>query len=126
MEQGYLIDTNAVIDYLDNKLPVANSGLIDEITSQISVITRMELLSWANATIEQLDILQQFVSASVVYNLNEPIIVKAIELRKTQKIKLPDAIIAATALTHNLTLLTRNVSDFKNINGLNIINPHKN
>ena len=125
MEQEYLIDTNAVIDYLDNKLPEVGSGLIDGITPQISVISRMELLGWTNAEDEQLQVLQQFVSASVVYNLDEPVIVKAIDIRKAHKIKLPDAIIAATALVHSLTLLTRNVDDFKNIEGLDIINPHE-
>jgi len=125
MEQEYLIDTNAVIDYLDNKLPEAGCGLIDGITPQIAVITRMELLGWTNAEDEQLQILQQFVAASVVYNLDEPVIVKAIDIRKAHKIKLPDAIIAATALVHDLTLLTRNVSDFKIMEGLKLVNPHE-
>ena len=68
MEQRYLIDTNTVIDYLDNKLPENNSNLIDHIITQISVITRMELLGWENATEEQVDILQRFIDASVVHD----------------------------------------------------------
>ncbi|MGF1637039.1 MAG: type II toxin-antitoxin system VapC family toxin [Cyclobacteriaceae bacterium] len=125
MEQEYLIDTNAVIDYLDNKLPKHGSDLIEGITTRISVITRIELLVWINATTEQTHILQQFVNVSLVYNLDEPVIVVAIHLRKTYKIKLPDAIIAATALIHNFTLITRNVDDFKNIDDLKLINPHE-
>jgi len=39
------------------------------------------------------------------------------------RIKLPDVIIAATALTNNYTLLTRNIDDFKNIPGINLENP---
>ena len=39
------------------------------------------------------------------------------------KIKLPDAIIAATALVHNLTLLTRNEKDFSKISNVEITNP---
>lgn len=58
MEQEYLIDTNAVIDYLDNKLPQLGSRHIDGITAQISVITRMELLAWTNAIAEQTQVLQ--------------------------------------------------------------------
>jgi len=123
MEQEHLIDTNSVIDYLDNKLPKAGSDLIDGIIPQISVITRMELLGWTNAEAEQLQVLQQFVTASVVYNLSEPVIVKAIDIRKAHKIKLPDAIIAATALVHGFTLVTRNVADFQKIEGLKVINP---
>ncbi len=125
MEQAYLIDTNAVIDYLDNKLPEGGSGLIDGITPQISVITRMELLGWTNAEDQQLQVLEQFVVASIVYGLDESVVVKTIDLRKAHKIKLPDAIIAATALVHNLTLLTRNVNDFKKMDGLKLINLHE-
>jgi hypothetical protein len=124
MDQRYLIDTNTAIDYLDNKLPDNSTNLIDSIAAQISVITRMELLSWANATTEQVQVLQLFVNASRVYNLTEPVIVRAIELRKAHKNKLPDAIIAATALVYDLTLITRNTNDFKNIPNLKVINPH--
>jgi predicted nucleic acid-binding protein len=46
-----------------------------------------------------------------------------IDICKQSRIKLPDAIIAATALSSNLTLLTRNVSDFKHIQGLTVVNP---
>jgi len=85
MEQGHLIDTNTTIDYLDNKLPGNSSNLIDGITAQISVITRTELLGWTNATEEQVQVLERFVHASVVHNLDESVIVKAIELRKVHK-----------------------------------------
>ncbi|MBS1751893.1 MAG: hypothetical protein JST63_18485 [Bacteroidetes bacterium] len=44
-------------------------------------------------------------------------------MRKTYNIKLPDAIIAATALSYELILITRNTIDFKNINNLKLINP---
>ena len=55
--------------------------------------------------------------------INKEIIQTCVNLRKSKIIKLPDAIVAATALVSNLTLTTRNVSDFKNIPGLKIINP---
>jgi predicted nucleic acid-binding protein len=124
MEQGYLIDTNIAINYLDNKLPHSGGNLIDSISSQISVITRMELLAWNKATDDQAKILQQFISASFVFNLSEPTILKAIELRKICQTKLPDAIIAATAIVHNLTLITSD-NGFKNIPQLKTIDPHK-
>jgi predicted nucleic acid-binding protein len=43
---------------------------------------------------------------------------KTIQLRKVHKINLPDAIIAATALSYDLTLITRNIKDFQNVAGL--------
>lgn len=125
MVEGFLIDTNTVIDYLDNKLPIESNSLIDSVHSQISVITRIELLGWANATEEQTSVLEQFVKTSIVYNLEESVILKVIELRKTISIKLPDAIIAATALQNNLTLITRNKNDFKNLQSLKILDPYQ-
>ncbi|NJK84443.1 MAG: type II toxin-antitoxin system VapC family toxin [Saprospiraceae bacterium] len=62
---------------------------------------------------------------SIIFELESDIKRKTAEIRKAYKIKLPDAIIAATALAYDLTLLTRNVSDFKNIDGINLINPHE-
>lgn len=124
MGKEYLIDTNTVIDYLDNKLPEKTNELFEGIYSRISVITRMELLSWPGANDEQTMVLNQFINVSEVFALEEPIILKAIDIRKTFKIKLPDAIIAATAVVNNLTLITRNIKDFEKIDGLEILNPY--
>lgn len=123
MEQRYLTDTNVVIDYLNNKLPDNASDLLDERELEISVITRMELLSWRNAEAQELLVLEDFISSVTRWGLDEPIILRGIEIRKKGRIKLPDAIIAASALVLDLTLMTRNIGDFKNINGLKLINP---
>jgi hypothetical protein len=44
MGQGYLVDTNTIIDYLDNKLPDRANNIIDNIAIQISIVSRIELL----------------------------------------------------------------------------------
>ena len=124
MGKEYLIDTNAVIDYLDNKLPNTAAELIDNIEAKISVITRMELLSWSGASKKQTAVLNDFIEASEVISLEEPVILKAIEIRKAIKTKLPDAIIAATAMVHKLTLITRNTKDFERIEGLEILDSY--
>lgn len=124
MGKEYLIDTNAVIDYLDNKLPDKAGELMDGIDSRISVITRMELLSWPGASQEQTLILNEFINASEVFALEEPVIVKAVDIRKTFKTKLPVAIIAATTIVNNLSLITRNTKDFEKIEELEVLNPY--
>jgi predicted nucleic acid-binding protein len=48
-----------------------------------------------------------------------------IEIRKKYKTKLPDTIIAATAIVYDLNLISHNVPDFKNIDGLMVIDPHR-
>ena len=123
MGKRYLIDTNVISDYLSNKLPAKTSGMINKITAQLSVITRIELLSWSDVSSRQLQILQNFIAVAIVYDLDEAIIIETIRIRKLYKIKLPDAIIAATALVNSLTLITRNISDFRRISELDILNP---
>ena len=59
----------------------------------------------------------------MVIELEQPIKYKTADIRKKHKIKLPDAIIAATSIVYDLTLVSRNISDFKTIEGLKLINP---
>ena len=59
-----------------------------------------------------------------IFYIDEIIADKTIELRKKYKIKLPDAIIAATAIVYNLILVSLNITDFHKIEGINIINPY--
>ncbi|MBE0639054.1 MAG: type II toxin-antitoxin system VapC family toxin [Bacteroidales bacterium] len=125
MGKSYLIDTNAVIDYLNNNLPPQANQLIDSFQPKISIISRLELLSWHGANEKQLEVLAEFINSSMVFLLEETVILKTIEIRKTFRLKLPDAIIAATALVNELILLTRNTKDFKDISALEIVNPHE-
>ena len=59
-----------------------------------------------------------------ILDITDKIAETSIDLRKNLKTKLPDALIAATALVYDLILITRNKSGFENIIGLKIINPH--
>ncbi len=124
MGPGFLIDTNIVIAYLDNTLPEKGTALVDSIEPYISVITRIELLGWPQINQDDLDKLNAFIINADIYPLDEPVILSAIALRRHHRIKIPDAIIAATALVHDLKLLSRNTSDFKNIPGLLLVNPY--
>ena len=96
-------------------------GIINEVP-KISVITKIEVLRF-NTTEAVDQILKDFISICIIYDLNNTVVDQTIQLCKLNKIKLPDAIIAATANVNNLTLLTRNISDFKAIPSLKIINP---
>ncbi len=89
----------------------------------LSVIGRIELLGLEAPDEEEASKVLRFVEAAIVLPLNEPFIERTIAIRGRYKIKLPDAIIAATALEYALTLVTRNVADFNSIEGLVVINP---
>jgi predicted nucleic acid-binding protein len=119
----YLLDTNTVIDFFNAKLTDAGKLFllgIDE--PKISVITRIELFSCAKIPTDERLRLEEFVKQTKVYDtLNIDIINQTILIRQTHKTKLPDAIIAATALVYGLTIISRNIKDFQNIDGLKVI-----
>ncbi len=123
----YLWDTNTAIYYLQQQFPLGAEEFIDNILLQnqpiISVITEIELLCWKNATPNDIIVLNNFINNSVVLELEKDIKFKTASIRKSHKIKLPDAIIAATAIVFDLALLSRNISDFATIEGLNLIDP---
>jgi predicted nucleic acid-binding protein len=87
----------------------------------ISIINKIELLGFSTVTPEIIE----FTDSTNIINLTEDVANQTINLRKKRKIKLPDAIIAATALVHNLTLISRNSKDFDEIDGLEFINPYE-
>ncbi len=123
----FLLDTNAIIYYLKGSLPSSGmkaiSAIVDDRPS-ISVITKIELLGFNTPGARERDFTDQFVEASFIFNLNDAIINQTIELRKQYKIKIPDAIIAATAMVFNLTLITHNTDDFNKISNLQCTDPH--
>ena len=123
MGQGYLIDTNIIIAILGNTLPPEGTSFIKTMPPNISVITQIELLGWHGIPASDLTSLTDFVNNSTIFPLDAPVIQQTIVLRQYHKIKTPDAIIAATALIHGLTLVSRNISDFKQISQLQVINP---
>jgi predicted nucleic acid-binding protein len=120
----YLLDTNTVIYFCNSKLPEEAKTLLFSINPAISVVTSIELFASSKIPDKEKVTLKAFVALSTVYDhINTSIIAKAITIRQQYKTKLPDAIIAATALVYNLTLITHNIPDFKNIEGLQLIDP---
>ena len=120
---SYLWDTNTAIYYLQQLFSKEAEdfmdGILKESVPAISAISEIELLCWKAATNKDLVILKSFIADSVVFELDQYIKDKTVEFRKTYAIKLPDAIIAASAFTNDLTLISRNTKDFNKIEGLN-------
>jgi predicted nucleic acid-binding protein len=122
----YLIDNNVISNYFFNffseRVMSFISNVIDQIPN-ISVITEIEALSWQAPDIIYEEIIKEFIDNSNVLPLSKKIVTQCIQIRRNKKVKTPDAIIAATAIVHNLTLIT-NDNDFKNIQQLQILNPN--
>ncbi|HEV2692112.1 MAG TPA: type II toxin-antitoxin system VapC family toxin [Verrucomicrobiae bacterium] len=117
-----LLDSNIVIAAASGSDAVLDA-LVVESPFAVSVVTRIEVLGFHRLTPEDNVDLQTFLVGGQEFPLDEAVVASAIRLRQERRISLGDAIIAATALVHNLTLLTRNVDDFKHVSGLKFKNP---
>jgi len=128
MGQKYLIDSNVLIDYMAGLIPEKGSDFVENLFNLqflISVVTKIEVLGY-NDLPHKTAAMSNFVSLSEILPLNEIVTDKTIELKRSfRKMKLGDAIIAATAITGNLALITRNVDDFKFIPSLTVLNPYE-
>ena len=121
MGEAYLLDTSAVSKYLREKLSLESLDFLDSVLflpAKLSVIARIELEVFNPPTKEERELFLAFVREATIYDMSEPIILQTIRLRRQYRIKLPDSIIAATAIVNNLTLLSTNDSDFTRITEL--------
>lgn len=122
MEQGYLIDTNCIIDFAKGNLPDNARKFLSAVLDNqpfISVINKIEVLGFSNPGHAILELMKV---ASVI-SITDAIVDETIAIRRACKIKLHDAIIAATAVNKKLNLVTRNLTDFKIIQELVLVNP---
>ncbi|GAA4348280.1 type II toxin-antitoxin system VapC family toxin [Hymenobacter saemangeumensis] len=127
MGAKFLVDTNTIIELVTQLLPPAGGAWVDGLVLReehaISVINWIELLVNPRSAQEK-QVLELFVATSPVLPLDADVVRQTILLRQQYHTKLPDAIVAATALVHGLVLVSRNTSDFSRIAGLVVVNPH--
>jgi len=119
---SFLIDTNIIIYSTQDRLNI-NDFVKDEDDLYISSITYIEALGFPFHDRNEEERITMFCNTLNRLFLTREVEKQTILIRKSNKIKLPDAIIAATAIVYNLTLVTCNSEDFKNIKGLKILNP---
>lgn len=122
----YLLDTNILIYYWKNDIPEAERDKIEEILKHsfiISIITKIELLGWRMHTPGGFEKAKEFLEQAEVLPIDDELAELTIALKRNNNIKLADALIAATALSNDLVLVTRNYSDFSTLAELEIYNP---
>jgi predicted nucleic acid-binding protein len=98
----FLLDTNAVLYLLGGRLaqPLPDGSYC------LSVISELELLAYPDLTPSEEAHIKAFLQDITIVELNSTVKSHAIDLRKQYRLKLPDALIVATALACNATLLT--------------------
>ena len=109
---NYLLDTNFILGMLKSTpevlAAVGNKGLMAR-QCAFSAVTRMELLGYPGITAGEDALIRQRLAQFTYLPISAFIEDKAIELRRSHRVKLPDALIAATALCHGLEVLTMDV-----------------
>ena len=108
----YLVDSNIIIYHL-NQDPIATTFLSENYEKiAISQITFVEVLSFSFSEESERDV-RELLSTFDIIDVSQAVSNQAVKNRKLKKIKIPDNIIASTAMVNNLVLVTRNVKDFK-------------
>lgn len=106
---GALFDTNILIDHLNAVAPARDEIARFE-NRAISIITWMEVMVGADADL--IEPTSRFLEGFKVITLDDEIANRAVVLGRAHRIKLPDAVIWATAQTSGRLLVTRNTKDF--------------
>jgi predicted nucleic acid-binding protein len=112
------LDTNIILYLLGGDKTIAE--LLNGKQFHISFITQLELFGYSELYSKQQAIINDLLSQCVIFDINDDIKSKAILLRKTRKLKLPDCIIIATSQYLNLPLITAD-QDYKKVEEMNLI-----
>jgi predicted nucleic acid-binding protein len=104
-----VIDTNILVDYLQG-VSLSQKELTLYQSAAISVISWMEVM--AGTTAETEGAARAFLRTFDLLGIDSKIAEQAVALRRSKRIKLPDAIIWATAQVHECLLVSRNSRDF--------------
>jgi predicted nucleic acid-binding protein len=123
----YLIDNNVISNYFSGLYSQKATEFLEEVMDEIpniSIITQIEALSWVNSDKSKEAIIKEFINDSNVIGLDSFVVNRCVKIRRSRKIKTPDAIIAASAIENNLTLITSD-ADFANIPALKVLDPKR-
>lgn len=117
-----LLDSNIIIYAAE---PNADDlrALIARESPAVSAISYVEVVGFHRLQPQEKAFLEAFFTAAETLPLNQPVLDQAVALRQQRRIGLGDALIAATALVHHRTLVTRNTADFAWIPDLYLLDP---
>ncbi len=124
MAKHQLIDSNIIIYFLEKSYPNQLESFFQNIFIsgfRFSSISKIEALSLSKLSIEEIGFISTFFNQGKECVLSNNIILKAAEIRRNYRLKIPDVVIAATALIHDFELVTRNDKDFLSIPNLSIL-----
>jgi predicted nucleic acid-binding protein len=107
-----LVDTDVFVDHLRGAVPLVPGRH----RLHYSVVTRAELFAGSSAT----DLVARLLAPFRELDVDRAVAERAGRIRRETRIRMPDALIAATALEHRLAVATRNTKDFQPVRGLRL------
>ena len=123
--QVLAFDSSALILFLNDALPTETVELLNNHLPTgrvlISAVVRAEVLAWHGHSTESLDAARVLLDVCELVPVNATIADEAARIRRETGLKLPDALIAATALLRSVALVTANGKDFRRVSGLALV-----
>ncbi|MBC6419599.1 MAG: type II toxin-antitoxin system VapC family toxin [Prochloron sp. SP5CPC1] len=117
-----LLDSNIII-YAARPENSELRRFIAECTPAVSALSYVEVLGYHRLSESDRPYFEEFFGATRILAISQAVLNQAVVLRQMRKMTLGDSIIAGTALVYNLTLVTRNIEDFRWITQLTLLNP---
>ena len=118
----WLLDSNIAIYASKPSYQFLRSWMMSQSVAA-SAISRVEVLGFHNLSSPERQDLESLFSQMIVLPMLPNVVERAVLVRQQKKTSLGDALVAATALEHNLPLVTRNKTDFTWIPGLQVFDP---
>jgi toxin FitB len=119
----YIVDSNIIIYAADPAWPEAVAFIESLELVFASEISLVETLGFHRIRPDEALAMRRILLFVDLIPVNRAVIDRALSLRQQRKMSLGDALIAATALVHDLTLATRNTKDFAGVAGLRVVDP---
>ena len=101
---SFIIDTNIILYILSGNRKLAE--LLNDKEVYVSFITELELLGYKGIVKKDKKIIKNFLDDCTIININRKIKDYTLQIKQSQKVKLPDAIIGATAIFLDIPLVT--------------------
>ena len=117
-----LLDSNIIIYAVQND-DLELLELVQSPESFASIVSYIEVLGYHALKEENKHAFERIFETVEILDLTPDVAERATVLRQQRRMGLGDSIIAATALVHNLELITRNTGDFRWIEGIDLQNP---
>jgi predicted nucleic acid-binding protein len=117
----YTLDTNAIVYYLkgDTEAVAGLRGVFEQSSPvYVSAVTELELFAFTNLRGDEESLIEGLLATVSIIPLDSRIARLAALVRRHYRLKVPDSVIAATAMFTGSTLVTRNTRDFRRVANL--------